>query len=121
MAKSITQALDTVHPRMAAMRGESVRRNPADVEDRRAQGAEIDAALKFAKLTRQEAAYAMGYADDYTINRWISGAENPNFVKLRTLGALFRRGLLIAQAASIGVGVRVETVVTIVGEVEGAA
>lgn len=120
MPRSISQQLDAVHPRMIAMRGEGLRRNPAIADDRRQQGEEIDTALKAAKITRQEAAYQLGYADASSIDRWIAGTENPNFAKLRTLGPRFRRQLWLAQAESIG-GVRIEHVVRIPDDVEAAS
>jgi hypothetical protein len=121
MPSNVAQRLASVHPRMSAMRGESLRRNPANEHQRRVVGGEIDAALTFANISRKAAAHEMGYADDSTINRWISGAENPNFAKLYELGPTFRRGLLVAQARSIGAGVAVQTVVTVTETVEQRA
>lgn len=97
------------------MRGEGVRRNPADADDRRQLGEEIDEALKLAKVTRKVAAGRMGYGDTTTLDRWCAGrsAETPNFAKLRAIGLRFRRALLFVQARNIGIGVRAKYTVEI--------
>lgn len=61
-------------------------------------GRSIEVALDRARLTKQEAAFAMGYADSGVMGRWIAGTETPQFAKLWTLGSRFQKELVIALA-----------------------
>jgi hypothetical protein len=111
MAHSITPGGHSVHPPIVAMRGEGVRKKVANPETVKRIGAAIESALDYADLTRQEAAFRMGYADETSLARWISGAEPPNLAKLIDLGPRFEQGLLIAIGRGCGLGVRVKTTI----------
>lgn len=97
MSDSIKAELDSVHPRMLRAGSES---DPQRL-GKHAIGQAIDAALERSRMTKQEAAYAMGYADSGVMGRWINGTETPQFAKLWTLGTRFRQELVIALAESV--------------------
>jgi hypothetical protein len=104
MGASVRDRLADVHPRMLRVKGEV---DPQEL-GRRDIGRAIDAALDRARLTKQEAAYAMGYSDSAVMGRWIAGTETPQFAKLWTIGERFRAELVIALAEQVA-GVDVVT------------
>jgi hypothetical protein len=76
-------------------------------------GSAIEKALTSADITKQAAAYEMGYGENHApVSNWIAGKETPQFAKLWTLGAVFQRELVIALA-NLCQQVEVRTVVTI--------
>jgi hypothetical protein len=81
MAASIADRLADVHPKMLRAEGESDRKKL--VEDLRPViGRLVERAIALAGLTKQEAAFAMGYSDQGAVSRWCSGVERPQFDKL---------------------------------------
>jgi hypothetical protein len=49
---------------------------------RRRIGQTIERALELAHLTKQGVSFAMGYQDQGSLSRWMSGVERPHFDKL---------------------------------------
>ena len=45
-------------------------------------GQAVERAITLARLTKQDVAFRMGYADQSTLARWISGVETPSFARL---------------------------------------
>lgn len=82
-----------------ALRGEGVRNKGANPEDAVALGKAIGFALRHADLTPQEAAHAMGYADESSLCRWLKGDphDTPKMAKLLALPR-FREGFALACA-----------------------
>jgi|SRR5688572_16059768 hypothetical protein len=101
MARNDTAVLPAVHPRMLRAKGEA---NPQEL-GKRAIGSAIEAALDRARITKQEAAFAMGYTDSGVMGRWINGTETPQFAKLWALGERFKQELVIALAEQAGMPV----------------
>ena len=75
MSQKPTSALDQVHHKMLRVEGEADRK-------RLGIGRSVERALVIAGLTKQEAAYQLGYSDQGVISRWCSGIERPQFDKL---------------------------------------
>src|SRR5690348_12542188 len=64
---------------------------------KRLVGAVLDAALRGAGLTKQQASREMGYGDNQApISNWIAGRENPQLSRLWNLGREFRAQFVIA-------------------------
>ena len=97
MSKQSASALADVHPRMLRAKGEG---DPQRL-GKREVGQAIEAALDRCRITKQEAAFAMGYADSGVMSRWISGTETPQFAKLWILGTEFQKHLVAALAEQI--------------------
>lgn len=95
-APTVRRPLGGVHPRMVAMKGEAVG-NPVASPDAEALGRDIAQALHDAGYTPQAAAFAMGYRDESTLNRWTRGVETPKFQKLFALPR-FRKCFVFVQA-----------------------
>lgn len=106
MTKSLADRLDAVHPRMLRANGEG---DPQELGKQQI-GRAIEAALDRARLTKQEAAYAMGYSDSGVMGRWINGTETPQIARLWTLGERFRQEFVIALGEQAG-GAEIETTV----------
>lgn len=82
-------------------------------QTKRLLGRAIERALMAADMTKQDAAYRMGYGTNQApISNWISGKETPQFAKLWTLSEVFQRELVIALA-DLCRDVEVRTVVTL--------
>lgn len=82
-------------------------------EFKRRLGLAIEHALEAAGISKQDAAYRMGYGSNQaTVTNWIKGLETPQFAKLWTLGERFQRELVIALAELSGT-IRIDTVLTI--------
>lgn len=109
MAPTIKAQLSDVHPQMLRAEHEGA----PQLSGKHAIGLAIERALGRANFTKQEAAFRMGYTDSGVIGRWIAGTETPQFAKLWTLGDAFRRELVIAQAEVAGIGIDVQTVITV--------
>ena len=78
----------------------------------RSIGQAFDWALDRARITKQEAAYQMGYTDDGVMGRWASGTERVQLDKLRMLGDDFFQEFVIALAQTCA-GVDVKTQITL--------
>lgn len=115
MADTMRDRLDHVHPQMLrapAARGEADPQLSGEAFKRQI-GTAVEAALDRAGLTKQEAAFAMGYTDSGVVSRWVNGTEAPQFARLWTLGEKFRAELVVALAGLVGQSVEVETVVRV--------
>ena len=95
MPRSLSDRLAGVHPKMLAIDGDVDRKKVADL--RRRIGQLVERALTIAGVTKQEAAFAMGYRDAVAISRWCAGVERPLFDKLFTL-ADFEWAWIVALA-----------------------
>lgn len=81
---------------------------------KRVMGAVIDAALRGAGLTKQQASREMGYGENQApISNWISGKENPQLSRLWSIGREFRAQWVVALAHACECDVEVKTVVTV--------
>lgn len=75
------ERLNSIHPQMLRVEDEGDRKQLA--EGRRARIARaVERALEIAGVTKQQAAFAMGYTDQGPVSRWCSGVERPLFDKL---------------------------------------
>ncbi len=92
--------------------GETDRKPLAEQAWREQIGRAIDRALTLARLTKQEASYAMGYADQSALSRWIAATERPLFDKLFAVEPL-RASLVVALSELAGEAVEISTTVTI--------
>ena len=111
MSCDATDPLRTVQPQM--LRAGS----PPDPQKlgeayRREIGQAFEWALDRARLTKGEAAYRMGYADQGVIGRWVSGTERVQLDKCRLLGPTFYQEFVIALAQTCE-GVEVRTQITL--------
>lgn len=80
MPKSVAAQLESVHPQMLRVGIEHDRKKLADL--RSFIGARVERALALAGVSKQDAAFRMGYADQGAVSRWCSGLERPLFDKL---------------------------------------
>lgn len=87
---------------------------------RRVIGRAIECALEASGISKQEASYAMGYANQSSLAKWISGEETPQFAKLWSIPRL-RTPLVIALASACDTDVEVRTVVTVMQRRHGVA
>jgi hypothetical protein len=91
--------LDAIPRKVLAVRGETLRKPLAD--DAMAIGRVIERALVLAGLSKQDAAFKMGYGTNQApLSRWIAGIETPQFAKLFALVEL-RAPLVMAFAESV--------------------
>lgn len=109
MPTSIADRLAGVHPQMLRAGIEGDRKKVADL--RPVIGRLVERALELAELTKQDAAYRMGYRDAGTISRWCSAVERPLFDKLFTLDG-FEAAWMLALAER-NPKMEVETIVKI--------
>jgi hypothetical protein len=110
MAVNITAQLDGIKRKSLVMRGESLRKPLAD-DLKRPIGQAIERALVLADITKQDAAFRMGYEDQSALSRWIAGAETAQFARLFSIPEL--RGPLVIALAELSETVSVETTITI--------
>jgi len=61
-------------------------------------GRRVERALALCGVTKQEAAFAMGYTDAGTVSRWCSGTERPHLDKLEAAIAGFEAAWVRAIA-----------------------
>jgi hypothetical protein len=114
MRSTVRSAVPDTPRKMLTMQGEALRKPLAEGAFKAAIGRAIERALKASDITKQAAAYDMGYGDNQSpVTRWISGAETPQFAKLWTLGDRFRQELVIALADECEMGVTLETTIRI--------
>lgn len=76
-------------------------------------GRVIDAAIHHARLTDQQAAAELGYADPTIISQWRNGTNLPPALVRLISSAVMRSGLVVAMAELPGDDVNVETVVRV--------
>jgi hypothetical protein len=89
----------TIDPRLA---GPQLSKLAASIEGdrkpladwRRDIGQIIARALALANLTKQEVSFAMGYADQSALSRWISAVERPHLDKLFAIERFYDAWLL---------------------------
>lgn len=112
MSKS-TGVLDELPRKMLAAGSVSVAkadRKPLAEEWQVLLGQAIECALRRARITKQDAAYRMGYGTNQApLSRWISGAETPQFAKLFSIPEL-RMPLCVelAELSGAAIHTRVE-------------
>ncbi len=95
---------------MLAASGEGVRKAVAEADLKRLIGGAIERAIVLARLSKQDVAYQMGYADQSALARWISGAETAQLPKLFKIVAL-QQTLVVALAEIADCDV--QTVITV--------
>ena len=84
-----------------------------NLEDSRRQVGKVIARMcQLAGLTQKEVARLLGHNSEAQISRWIAGTERPQFDALLAAPAL-KRSLVIALAELAGVGIKVQTVITV--------
>ena len=110
MPKNLTSQLDAIPRKAIAMQGEA-HRKPFAEDLPRLIGQAIERALLLSNLSKQEAAWEMGYTDASALSRWISGVETPQFARLFSVMRL--RAALVIALAEIAGNVEVETTVRI--------
>lgn len=92
------------------MRGESVRKPLA--EDALTIGRVIERALALAGISKQDAAFRMGYGSNQApLSRWIAGVETPQFAKLFAVPEL--RAPIVLAFAEVVDAIDITTNVTI--------
>lgn len=104
-----SERLAGVHPQMLKAGSEGDRQKLADL--RPLIGQLVARALQLMGITKQDAAYRMGYDDPGTISRWCSGTERPLFDKLFQVPG-FDVAYVLAMAER-NQAMKVETTVTI--------
>jgi hypothetical protein len=80
--------LTNVHPQMLRVDGETNRKKIAAL---------IERALELLGISKQDAAFRMGYSDPGTVSRWCTAVERPHLDKLLTIDG-FENAWLLAQA-----------------------
>lgn len=97
---TVAEKLNAVPRKMLAKNLDPVRK-PLAEDWNRLVGQAIERAILLARLTKQEVAHEMGYSDQSTLSRWISGAETAQLPKLFAIDAL-REPLAVALAELAG-------------------
>lgn len=91
------------------------------VDDRRWLGRIVEDALELIRMTKQDAAYRLGYRDQSAVSRWIAGIEHAPIARLfRVLGPNFQRAFaheLLRRTPGVELG----AVARFTVDVEGAA
>lgn len=108
--RTLADRLADVHPQMLRADHEGDRKNLAE-DLRPVIGRLVERAIKLLDLTKQDAAFQMGYADQGTVSRWCSGVERPCFDKLFVIDG-FEDAWVLAIAER-NPSMEVETTVTI--------
>lgn len=111
MSEQLRRRLDDVKPQMLRA-GFASDPQLSGEQHRRDIGQAFEWALDRARLTKQEAAYAMGYTDSGVIGRWVNGTERVQLDKVRLLGDAAFQEFVIALAQTCG-GVEVKTQITL--------
>lgn len=78
MAPTVTDRLAGVHPQMLKAQGEGLRRKLV-------VGRRVERTFELLGITKQDAAFRMGYSDSGVVSRWCSAMERPLFDKLETI------------------------------------
>lgn len=76
MKATVDARLQSVHPQMLRVPSEGDRKKVAE---------RVERALELAGISKQDAAFRMGYSDPATVSRWCSATERPHFDKLFTI------------------------------------
>lgn len=110
MPASLPDRFHATPRKVHALRSETG--SQAACDERLRWGRAIERALAMSNITKQEAAFAMGYGENQApISRWCSGDENPQMARLTAaLGKGFERNLIVAYASDAE-GVTVETTI----------
>lgn len=95
MSSTMREQLNTAHPQMLRAEHDGDRKKVAEHRER--VGRLVERALVLTGLTKQQAAYEMGYSDSGVVSRWCSGAERPLLDRLFLIAG-FEDSWLIAQA-----------------------
>lgn len=90
MSEHSTDPLAGVHPPMLRSEHEAGRK-------RLGIGQSVERALAIAGLTKQDAAFQLGYSDQGVMSRWCSGIERPQFDKLFAIDG-FEEAFIKARA-----------------------
>jgi hypothetical protein len=99
--------------RIRGLRGETRSKPLAEQEESARYGRALERAIEDAGLTKQEAAFRLGYSEQSMISRWIAGQENPPMPRLFVkLGERFKQAWVLELAKQTD-GVNVETVMRI--------
>jgi hypothetical protein len=110
MPRQSAEALANVHPQMLRMRGEADRKKFADCS-KEAVGRALERAIAMSGLSKQEAAFAMGYSDPGTVSRWCAGTERLHVDKVMAVADLrqpFALQLAKLSGAKVTVGASFE-------------
>lgn len=105
----VVDRLADVHPQMLRVESETDCKKLAEL--RVVVGRLVERAFELMGITKQDAAYRMGYTDAGTVSRWCSGTERPLFDKLIAIDG-FEEAWVLALAARCS-RIDVETVVRI--------
>lgn len=112
MDGSVAEKLSGVHPKMLRVGTGSVakpdRKKLADL--RPVVGRRVERTFELMGITKQDAAFRMGYSDAGTVSRWCSGTERPHLDKLFQLDG-FEQAWLLASAEHNAPTMEVETIV----------
>ena len=81
MNPKITSALGDWHPKMLRVEPSEECKKLAEAI-REQIGRDVERCFAMLGLTKQDAAYRMGYSDPGVVSRWCSGTERPLFDKL---------------------------------------
>lgn len=98
MSGSLRERLDGVHPKSLGMRGESLLKK---VGAELAKPDMLARAMAVTRMSPKDIARELGLADQSSISKWLSGAENVTFEHLWKAPGL-RAGLVVALAESTG-------------------
>lgn len=104
MATTVAERLSNVHPKMLAAQSEGLRKKLV-------VGRRVERALELLGITKQDAAFRMGYSDSSVLSRWFNATERPQFDKLEAIDG-FDGAYAIALAEN-NPGMEVETFVRI--------
>lgn len=77
MATTLQKRLADVHPKMLRVDGEGDRKKLV--------GRDVERSLELIGISKQDAAWRMGYSDPGTVSRWCAGTERPHFDKLEQI------------------------------------
>jgi hypothetical protein len=80
MATTVAERLAGVHPQMLRVEHEGDRKKLADL--RPVIGQLVERAFALMGISKQDAAFRMGYRDPGTVSRWCTAVERPLFDKL---------------------------------------
>jgi transcriptional regulator with XRE-family HTH domain len=99
--------------RIRGLKGETRSKPLAEQEEAARYGRALERAIEDSGLTKQEAAFRLGYTEQSMISRWIAGQENPPMPRLFVkLGERFKQAWVLQMAKQTN-GVNVETVMRI--------
>jgi hypothetical protein len=103
MPPIVSDRLANVHPQMLRVQSEGDRKKFV--------GRLVERSLELLSVTKQDAAFRMGYQDSGVVSRWCSGQETPLFHKLVVIEG-FHDAWVVAIAEKTP-GAEVETIVRV--------